>query len=80
MFDLTVLIVYRLSFAPHAGFWDLRKGSSPVDSSLLETSHRDPVYDVFWVQSRTGNECVSVSTDGTLLWWDVRKLANGACL
>jgi len=57
--------------------WDLRKGSHPVDSSILEKSHHDPVYDIFWIQSRTGNECVSVSTDGTLLWWDTRKLEGG---
>lgn len=58
-------------------FWDLRKGKEPVESSLIEHSHRDPVYDIFWIQSRTGNECVSSSTDGQLLWWDVRKLAAG---
>jgi len=57
--------------------WDLRKGSQPVDSSILEKSHHDPVYDIFWIQSRTGNECVSVSTDGQLLWWDTRKLEAG---
>lgn len=58
-------------------FWDLRKGSSPVENSLLENSHHDPVYDIFWIQSRTGNECVSTSTDGQLLWWDTRKLGDG---
>lgn len=58
-------------------FWDLRKGSSPVESSMLESSHHDPVYDVFWIQSRTGNECCSISTDGQLLWWDIRKLKKG---
>lgn len=57
--------------------WDLRKGSQAVDSSILEKSHHDPVYDIFWIQSRTGNECASVSTDGTLLWWDTRKLEGG---
>lgn len=59
------------------GFWDLRKGSAPVESSVLEKSHHDPVYDLFWVQSRTGNECCSVSTDGQILWWDIRKLKAG---
>jgi dynein intermediate chain 2 len=37
----------------------------------------DPIYDVQWIQSRSGNECCSVSTDGQLLWWDVRKLSAG---
>lgn len=59
------------------GFWDLRKGSLPVECSTLEKTHRDPVYDIFWIQSRSGNECASVSTDGQLLWWDIRKLAAG---
>jgi dynein intermediate chain 2 len=54
-------------------FWDTRKGSTPVESTVIEQSHHDPVYDVFWIQSRTGNECVSVSTDGQVLWWDWRK-------
>lgn len=58
-------------------FWDLRKGSTPVESSILENSHHDPVYDVFWIQSRSGNECCSLSTDGQLLWWDIRKLKKG---
>ncbi len=58
-------------------FFDLRKGSAPVEVSVAEQSHHDPVYDVFWIQSRTGNECCSVSTDGSLLWWDIRKLSKG---
>ena len=70
-----------LTFVCHccgrSGFWDLRKGSSPVEMSLIEKSHKDPVYDVFWVQSRTGNECCSTSTDGQLLFWDIRKMSGG---
>jgi len=58
-------------------FWDLRKGSHSLDTSAIEKSHRDPVHDIHWIQSRTGNECVSASTDGQLLWWDVRKLSEG---
>jgi len=58
-------------------FWDLRKGAQPVESSILEKSHHDPVYNVFWTQSRTGNECCTISTDGRLLWWDTRKLSEG---
>jgi len=58
-------------------FFDLRKGATPVESSILEKSHHDPVYDIYWIQSRTGNECCSISTDGQLLWWDIRKLRKG---
>ncbi len=55
-------------------FWDTRKGSYPVDTSPIEKSHRDPVYSLSWVQSKSGTEFFSVSTDGQVLWWDTRKL------
>lgn len=59
------------------GFWDLRKGSSPVAMTDVKDSHHDPVYDVFWTQSRAGYDCCSLSTDGKILWWDARKLTEG---
>jgi len=59
------------------GLWDLRKGETPVAKTLLEQSHSDPVYDIYWIQSRTGTEFCSVSTDGYIYWWDVRKLGSG---
>ncbi len=46
----------------------------PTESSVIEKSHHDPVSDVFWISSKTGHQCVSVSTDGQMLWWDTRKL------
>lgn len=56
-------------------FFDIRKsGKTPCDKSQIEYSHHDPVYDVQWIQSKTGTQCASVSTDGRMLWWDVRKL------
>jgi hypothetical protein len=57
-------------------YWDDRKGSAPVESSPIEKSHRDPVYDLCWLQSKTGTEFASVSTDGQILWWDLRKLTE----
>jgi dynein intermediate chain 2 len=60
-------------------FFDLRKsGSLPFESSIIELSHHDPVYDVFWTVSKTGSMVASVSTDGQLLWWDIRKLSEPA--
>lgn len=60
--------------------YDLRKSSgsaskeiTPTITSVIENSHHDPVYDVFWINSKTGNQMVSVSTDGRVLWWDTRK-------
>lgn len=61
----------------------MRKGNSagtckPVETTLLEKSHHDPVYDVYWLAtSKAGTQCVSASTDGRLLWWDQRMLATG---
>jgi len=60
------------------GVWDLRKsGNKAVESTVIEKTHNDPVYDVEWIQSRTGTEFVSVSTDGVICWWDARKLGTG---
>jgi dynein intermediate chain 2 len=64
-------------------FYDLRragggtsKETTPFSTSIIEKSHHDPVYDIFWINSKTGNQCVSVSTDGQILWWDTRKLSE----
>mmetsp|Transcript_28469 Transcript_28469/g.74446 ORF Transcript_28469/g.74446 Transcript_28469/m.74446 type:complete len:577 (-) Transcript_28469:131-1861(-) len=55
-------------------FFDLRKGPAPATKSTVEVSHWDPVYDVKWMQTKTNSECASVSSDGRLLFWDVRKM------
>lgn len=65
------------SYNGQINFWDLRRGSIPVETTSIEYSHRDPVYDCHWIQSRTGNEFCSISTDGQILWWDIRKLKKG---
>jgi len=57
-------------------YYDLRKGPTPVGKSAVDVSHYDPVYDVVWLQSKTGTECASVSSDGRLLFWDVRKMSE----
>lgn len=57
-------------------FWDTRKSSQPCDMTPVERSHRDPAYKVIWVQSKTGTECFSASSDGQVLWWDTRKLGE----
>ena len=54
-------------------YWDTRKSNMPAETSSIDTSHRDPVYDVKWLQSKSGFECLSVSTDGQAFIWDVRK-------
>lgn len=63
-------------------YFDLRKPNGPIGqcsplmSSVVETSHHDPVSDIFWISSKTGHQCVSVSTDGKMMWWDTRKLGE----
>jgi len=56
--------------------YDLRKGPTPSGKSAVEVSHYDPVYDVVWLQSKTGTEVASVSSDGRLLFWDVKKMSE----
>jgi dynein intermediate chain 2 len=62
--------------------FDLRKPNAStgrcrsLENSIIEKSHHDPVTDIQWVSSKTGHQCVSVSTDGKLLWWDTRKLGE----
>lgn len=47
-----------------------------METSIAETSHHDPVSDIYWISSKTGHQCVSVSTDGKMMWWDTRKLSE----
>lgn len=60
-------------------FFDQKVGSSsgvikPQLTTVLEASHHDPVYDVYWLTGgKAGKECVSTSTDGRVLWWDMRN-------
>jgi len=49
-------------------------GSRPAALSPIDKSHKDPVYDVAWLQSKTGVELLSCSTDGEALFWDIRRL------
>ena len=57
-------------------YFDTRKGEAPADTSIIEKSHRDPVYKIAWLHGKTPNECASTSTDGQVLWWDIRKLSE----
>lgn len=57
-------------------YYDTRKSTRAIDTSPIENSHRDPVYDIVWLQSKTGTECSSVSTDGNTFWWDIRRLGE----
>ena len=72
-------IVVGGSYNGSLSFFDTRQGNSqgvvrPFKTTILEKSHHDPVYDVYWLTlGKTGSECVSSSTDGRLLWWDMKN-------
>jgi dynein intermediate chain 2 len=57
-------------------FYDLRKGPTVSSKSPVAVSHYDPVFDLVWLQSKTGTELASVSSDGQLLFWDTRDLSE----
>lgn len=71
-------IIVGGSYNGSLSFFDTRSGSSsgvirPFKTTILEKSHHDPVYDVYWLTlGKAGSECVSCSTDGQLLWWDYK--------
>ncbi|CAK0798141.1 unnamed protein product [Prorocentrum cordatum] len=73
--DLVVGGCYNASLYGLLHYYDLRKGPVPVAKSAVEATHYDPIYDVVWLQSKTGSDCASVSSDGRLLFWDVRNLS-----
>ena len=39
-------------------------------------SHIEPVYKTMWIQSKTLSEFFTASTDGTVMWWDIRKFTT----
>lgn len=57
--------------------FDVKKPRSVVVvSSSIDRSHYDPVYETFWIQSKTNTQFTSVSTDGRMLFWDTKKLSE----
>ncbi|CAF4430086.1 unnamed protein product, partial [Adineta steineri] len=54
--------------------FDLRKGNHAVEQSLIEFSHRASVRNALWLQTKTGTEFFSASSDGKIYWWDTKKM------
>lgn len=52
-------------------YWDTRQPTRPAARSPIENSHKDPVWSIKWLQSKSG-ELLSVSTDGDVYVWDCR--------
>lgn len=61
-------------FSGQVAAWDTRYGAAAVAASDREVGHRDPVNSVLWINSKSGSEFFSGSSDGQVIWWDIRKL------
>ena len=62
--------------------WDTRKAGTPEaktvvpeSKSIIDDSHKDPVWDLRWLMSKSG-EFLTVSTDGQAFVWDIRALSK----
>jgi dynein intermediate chain 2, axonemal len=47
-------------------------------STKLDESHSEAICDFIWLKSKTGTEFVTTSTDGKVLWWDIKNLFTQA--
>ncbi|KAB0792517.1 hypothetical protein PPYR_14476 [Photinus pyralis] len=72
--DVNTLVSGHLS--GRIAVWDARKGCEPVQRSVTDISHREPVNCVLWINAKSGLEFFSTSTDGQVKWWDARKLSE----
>lgn len=57
--------------------FDTRNDSDhgPILESDIKLSHREPIYDVRWIQSKNSTLFLSVSTDGLVNLWDTRNMS-----
>ncbi|XP_033212964.1 dynein intermediate chain 2, axonemal-like [Belonocnema kinseyi] len=55
-------------------FWDIRTGNVPIQQSDLQFSHRSPASCLKWILSKGSSEFFTGSSDGRIMWWDIRKL------
>lgn len=53
--------------------FDLRTSKLMV-TSKLEYCHSETIRDFVWLKSKYGTEFVTTSTDGKVIWWDIRDL------
>lgn len=47
-----------------------------IASTRLEDSHSEPISDFVWLKSKNGNEFVTSSTDGRVIWWEIRDMLS----
>lgn len=56
--------------------YDTRAGGDIQQRSVKETSHKDIVNSLMWIQSKVNTEFFTASSDGHVMWWDTRKMAG----
>lgn len=55
-----------------AGVFDLNINKW-IAFTKVENSHTEPVSDFVWLKSKNSNEFATSSTDGSLIWWEIRE-------
>ena len=61
LYNTVGMMKHRFCLIFFTGFWDTRKGSQPVEVTPIEKSHRDPIFDVRFIQSKTGKKILKVN-------------------
>ncbi|SOV18957.1 dynein-associated protein, putative [Plasmodium gaboni] len=64
------------SYDGTVNLWDLRKKNTLCESSSINVSHKNTVHDIIWLQTKTNNHCLSISSDGLSLIWDIRNFTE----
>ena len=54
-----------------AGVYDLNENKW-IGFTKVENSHTEPVSDFVWLKSKNSNEFVTSSTDGSVIWWEIK--------
>lgn len=55
-----------------AGVYDLTSNKW-IGFTKVENSHTEPVSDFVWLKSKNSNEFATSSTDGSLIWWEIKE-------
>lgn len=56
--------------------FDVRHGPAPAAATDPAASHTDALTGAAWTQSKTGTEFMTASLDGSVAWWDSRRLGE----
>ena len=54
-----------------AGVYDLDENKW-IGFTKVENSHTEPISDFVWLKSKNSNEFVTSSTDGSVIWWEIK--------